>query len=55
MKDSNTCFDPTDLTFHALEQNKELKKVVIVTSMPRYDSTDKDPLAIKEKLNRFGN
>ena len=38
-----------------LEQNKDLKKVVIVSSLPRYDSIEKDPHSIKEKLNKFGN
>ena len=43
------------LAEESLEQNKDLKKVILVTSMPRYDPVEKDPFSIKEKLNKFGN
>ena len=39
----------------SLERNKDLKKVIIVASLPRYDPEDRDPLAIKAKLNHYGN
>ena len=39
----------------SLENDKDLKKVIIVTSLPRYDSKDSDPHAIKSKLNQYGN
>jgi hypothetical protein len=39
----------------SLQYNPNLKKVIIVKSLPRYDHQTVDPNAIKAKLNQFGN
>ena len=44
-----------ELAEESLEKNKSLKKVIIVASLPRYDSEDRDPHGIKSKLNQYGN
>ena len=38
-----------------MKQNSHLKNVIIVTSLPRYDSAHEDTHGIKSKLNSFGN
>ena len=40
---------------NALEQNKELEKVVILKRLPRYDRSSTDLLAIKSELSTFAN
>ena len=42
-----------NIALESLEKNTDLKKVIIVTSPPRYDP--EDPNGIKAKLNHFGN
>ena len=39
----------------SLKNNPNLKKVIIVKSLPRYDPQPLDPNSIKAKLNQFGN
>ena len=39
----------------SLKNNPELKKVIILKSPPRYDSSAVDPCSIKSMLNQFGN
>ena len=44
-----------EIAVESLENNTDLKKVIIVTSLPRYDPEDRDPYGIKAKLNQYGN
>ena len=44
-----------ELAENSLQNNPELKKVIILRSLPRYEPASVDPLSIKEKLNQFGN
>ena len=39
----------------SLEQNKHVKNVIIVNSLPRFDPSHEDPCGIKANLNSFGN
>ena len=39
----------------SLKNNPNLKKVIIVKSLPRYDPHHTDPNSIKSNLNQFGN
>ena len=39
----------------SLKNNSNLKRVILVKSLPRYDSNYVDPNSIKSKLNQFGN
>ena len=39
----------------SLKFNQGLKKVIILKSLPRYDSYAADPSSLKSKLNQFGN
>ena len=44
-----------NLAESCLSNQKELKTVIILTSLPRYDPLEVDPNSIKAKLNNFGN
>ena len=39
----------------SLKDNKHLKKVIILKSLPRYDPFSSDPSSIRSNLNQFGN
>ena len=43
------------LAEESLGENTNLKKVIIMTSLSRYDSKSRDPHGIKENLNQLGN
>ena len=44
-----------NLAQNSLKSNPNLKKVIILKSLPQYDSVEKDPSSIKTKLNQYGN
>ena len=44
-----------NLAEKCLAETPNLKTVIILSSLPRYDSEDDDPNSIKAKLNNFGN
>ena len=44
-----------NLAENSLKNNPNLKKVIILKSLPRYDPSAVDPSSIKAKLNQFGN
>jgi hypothetical protein len=44
-----------NLAEESLKKEKDLKDVIIITSLPRYDPEEVDPCSIKAKLNQFGN
>ena len=43
------------LAEESLKKNPNLQKVIILKSLPRYDSARTDPNSIKNKLNQIGN
>ena len=44
-----------ELAENSLKNNADLKKVIIVKSLPRYDPSTVDPNCLKAKLNQLGN
>jgi hypothetical protein len=44
-----------ELAQSSLKTNKNLKRVIIVKSLPIYDPNHTDPNSIKSKLNQYGN